>query len=113
MATMDTAPAPSGQSPLRRYWWLVGLVIAIAVVVVLAPAASSDPDGLDRVAQDQAFAETAEDPAYAFLPDYSVPGIDDEYWSLIAAGLTGVAIVFIVAVLLGAFLRMSRRGRAP
>ena len=29
-------------------WWLVGLAIAILVVVVLAPLASPDPDGLER-----------------------------------------------------------------
>lgn len=113
MATVNPGSAPSEPSLLRRYWWAVGLVIAVAVVFILAPAASSDPDGLDRVSQDQAFDESAEDPAYEFLPDYSVPGIDDEYWSMIAAGIVGVAIVFIVAVLLGIFLRMSRKARAP
>ena len=81
--------------------------------IVLAPAASSDPDGLDRVSEDEGFAEHGEDPAYEFLPDYTVPGIDDEYWSLIAAGITGVAMVFILAVLFGLFLRYSRRSRAP
>ena len=35
---------------LRRYWWLVGLGIAAIVVIVLAPLASSDPDGLESVA---------------------------------------------------------------
>ena len=40
------------------------MVIAIAVVVLLAPAASSDPDGLDRVSGDEGFAEKAEEPRF-------------------------------------------------
>ena len=42
---------------IRRYWWLAGLALAALVVVVLAPLASSDPDGLERVAIDAGFAE--------------------------------------------------------
>jgi hypothetical protein len=35
---------------LNKYRWvIVGLVAAAVVVLVLAPAASSNPDGLDRV----------------------------------------------------------------
>ena len=41
---------------IRRYWWVAGLVVAAAVVVILAPMASSDPDGLERVAIDGGFA---------------------------------------------------------
>jgi hypothetical protein len=29
-----------------RLWWVAGLAIAILVVVMLAPLASGDPDGL-------------------------------------------------------------------
>lgn len=112
MASTASNP-PTDPSFLRRYWWVAGLFIAVAVVFVLAPAASSDPDGLDRVSEDEEFAEHGEDPWYEFLPDYTVPGIDDEYWSLIAAGVIGVAIVFIVTVLFGVALRASRKARAP
>ena len=40
----------------RRRWWLVGLAVALLVVIVLAPLASSAPDGLERVAIDAGFA---------------------------------------------------------
>lgn len=100
----------TSQSFFRRWWWVIaGLVIACAVVVVLAPAASSDPDGLDRVSEDKEFAEKGEDPAYEWLPDYSVPGIDDEYASLIVAGLIGVGVTFAVTLGFGALLRASRK----
>ncbi|MCK9521225.1 MAG: PDGLE domain-containing protein [Dehalococcoidia bacterium] len=110
----DNAVAPppgSGkQSWIRRNWWVVaGLVIAAAVVVFLAPAASSDPDGLDRVSEDKAFAEQGKDPGFELLPDYTIPGIDNEWATVVLAGLVGVAIVFVVPVGIGYVLRQSRK----
>lgn len=97
----------------RRYRWvLVGLVAAALVVFILAPAASSDPDGLDRVSEDEGFAEEGKEPRYEWLPDYTVPGIDDEYWSLVVAGLIGVGIVFAGTVGLGWILRQTGGRRA-
>ena len=46
-------------------------------MIVLAPLASSDPDGLERVAEDQGFLERARDAVYSIIPDYAVPGIDE------------------------------------
>ena len=94
-----------------KLWWLVGLAIALVVVFALAPLASSDPDGLEKVAEDKGFAEKAEDPRYEWLPDYTIPGIDDEYWSTVLSGSIGVGIVFVLLVAFGAGLRMMRRAR--
>ena len=100
----------SSQSFFKRWWWVIaGVIIACAVVLLFAPAASSDPDGLDRVSGDQGFAEQAEEPRYEWLPDYSVPGVDSEYASLALAGLIGVAIVFGMALAAGAAIRRSKR----
>ena len=41
--------------------WVAGLAIAALVVVVLAPLASPDPDGLERVAEDTGFIATAQE----------------------------------------------------
>ncbi len=89
---------------IRRYWWLAGLLIAAAVVVVLAPLASDDPDGLERVAIDAGFAEQGTDAGLQILPDYSVPFLGDSPASLIVAGLIGVALLFGTVWLLGRFL---------
>jgi cobalt/nickel transport system permease protein len=94
---------------IRRYWWVAGLLIAAAVVVVLAPFASSDPDGLERVAIDSGFAEQGSDAVYEILPDYSVPFLGDSTLSLVVAGLVGVALLFGAMWLLGHFL--ARRTR--
>ena len=101
---------PSRPSFLSRHRWaIVGLVIAALVVIILAPLASSDPDGLDRVSEDKGFAEEGKDAPYEFLPDYSIPGIDNERATVILAGLAGMAIVFALTVGFGAVVRQSHR----
>ena len=59
-------------------------------MIVLAPLASADPDGLERVAEDHGFLQTARDALYSIIPDYTVPGVDGNL-STILAGLIGVA----------------------
>ncbi len=92
---------------IRRYWWAAGLGLAAIVVILLAPLASSDPDGLERVAIDSGFATQGQEAAVGILPDYSVPLLGDGPLSLIAAGLIGVILVFGGMWLLGRAL--SRR----
>ena len=95
---------------VRRHWWLVGLGIAALVVIVLAPLASPDPDGLERVGEDVGFIERAQDAVYSIIPDYTMPGIEDPRLSTIAAGLVGVALVFVLTVGLGRLLRRRDTG---
>lgn len=98
------------QSFIQRWWWVIaGVIIACAVVLVLAPAASSDPDGLDRVSGDEEFAEKAEEPRYEWLPDYTIPGVDNEWATVVLAGCVGVGIVFVVTMALGAVARQSKK----
>jgi hypothetical protein len=98
---------PNGRSLLGRFWWVLGLDIAALVVVVLAPLASQDPDGLERVAEDIGFIDAAQDAVYSIIPDYTVPGLDGS-GSTILAGLIGVAIVFLVMVGVGRLLGRRR-----
>jgi predicted outer membrane lipoprotein len=78
---------------LQRYWWLIGLLIALAVAI-LSPLASSHPDGLERIAEDQGFLDRAEDAPYEIVPDYVFPGIQNEAVATIVAGLVGTLVVF-------------------
>ncbi len=94
---------------LGRRWWLVGLAIAALVVVVLAPLASADPDGLERVAEDQGFIGLAQNVFAGLLGDYAIPGVDNTWLSTVLAGLLGVAIVAVVVLVLG---RLVARRRA-
>jgi cobalt/nickel transport system permease protein len=94
-----------------RSWWLAGLLIALAVAL-LSPLASGSPDGLERVAEDQGFIETAKDPPYQIVADYLFPGIENEAAATILAGIVGTIVVFglgYAVAYLVANLRRSRR----
>ena len=88
-----------------------GLAVALLVVFALAPNASAQPDGLERVAEDQGFADQAQDAPLSLLPDYTIPGVEDETLSTVLAGVVGVAVVAGIALLAGWALRArsSRR----
>ncbi len=73
-----------------------GGVIAL-VLAVLSPLASSHPDGLEWVAEQHGFLETAKDAFYNLIPDYTMPGISNSALATIIAGIVGVIIVFGVA----------------
>ena len=77
--------------------WLVGLAIAVALAI-LSPLASANPDGLERVAQQKGFLDTAQGPLYEIFPDYVFPGVSSEALATIIAGIVGVLIVFGVAL---------------
>jgi len=86
-----------------------GILVAF-VLVLLAPLASSLPDGLERVAEDHGFAERASALTAAPLPDYSVPGVGQASLSTVLAGLAGVVAVFLLTLAAGRLL--CGRGRA-
>jgi cobalt/nickel transport system permease protein len=91
-----------------------GLAVAALLVLVVAPLASSEPDGLERVAIDQGFIEEAEDHPIGESPlaDYGVTGVEDEVTGTRIAGLVGVLITFAVgAAIVAAFVVMRNRGK--
>lgn len=105
----DTGPAERPRrSLLRRFWWIPGIAITALVVIVLAPLASGDPDGLEWVAGEQGFVQTAQDALYRIFPNYTIPGIDDPVLSTVLAGLIGVGIVFLIMFGLGRLLARRR-----
>ena len=105
--TPGPVPTPS-HGRLGRWWWAVGIAIAALVVIVLAPLASPDPDGLERVAEDQGFIERAENFFSGLLGDYAIPGVDNEGLSTVLAGLIGVAIVVVIVLILGRVVARRR-----
>ncbi len=89
----------------------VGLAVALVLALVVAPLASSDPDGLERVAIDQGFADDAVDGAAADSPlaDYG-----EDTVGVSMAGAIGIAVTFAVGVgALGMWALMRRRRRVP
>ena len=85
-------------------------------VLLLAPLASQNPDGLERVADDLGFLSQAQEAPFTLLPDYTIPGLDQALASTIAAGAVGVvlsvlgilAIIWVVRRSTGAASRLER-----
>ena len=110
----EPTPAAAPNGLLARYWWVAGLAIAAVVAILASAFASGDPDGLDSVAIEQGFEETGQEPGFEILPDYTIPGLDGTQ-STILAGIVGIAIVFVLMLLLGRLLawRRSRAAARP
>jgi len=109
-----TATTPGGRTVTT--FVAAGLAVALALVFFVAPIASRDPDGLERVAIDQGFIESAEDHAVAGSPlaDYGVSGVEDEETGTRVAGLVGVLVTFGVgAGIVGVFVVLKKKGTAP
>jgi cobalt/nickel transport system permease protein len=85
-----------------------GLLIAL-LLAVISPLASSQPDGLEWVAEELGFLDTARNATYNVIPDYIFPGISNEFAATILAGLVGAGVVFGVAYLTGRSRRQSER----
>ena len=85
--------------------WILGVSIS-AVLVVLAPFASARPDGLEWVAEQQGFLGQAREPFLRLIPDYLVPGLENEAMATILAGALGVLMI------LGAYLAVARTRRS-
>jgi cobalt/nickel transport protein len=82
---------------------LVGLVTSLLVALFLSPHVSQDPDGLDRVAQDEGFEQQATPqpishslPFYAVFDEYALRGVPEGIATPLA-GLVGTVVCFGVA----------------
>jgi hypothetical protein len=111
--------ADSTRDQRRRIWTLAitGAVAALVLAVFVSPFASSAPDGLERVAEDQGFLERAageENQAWrwSILPDYTVGAVKNEKVSTGAAGLVGTILIFGIGFALIKLVsrRVSRTG---
>jgi hypothetical protein len=89
-----------------------GLLVATGLALVVSGFASSSPDGLERVAEDKGFLETAQDHLFVDGPlaGYAVKGVDNQRLSTGLSGLVGVLITFGVGLALFALVRGRRSG---
>jgi hypothetical protein len=87
-------------SKARNTWFLiVGLLVCFGVAGIVSYYASGEPDGLEWVAEQKGFIETAQDSAVAgsAFADYGVSGVADERLSVGLAGVAGVVVTALVA----------------
>ena len=85
------------------------LLAVIVGVVILLPLASAYPDGLETVAQNAAVKEPQR-LWHGLMPDYSLPAIENPYFSTLASGIAGISLVLVLAYLVGvASTRKNRK----
>jgi cobalt/nickel transport system permease protein len=87
---------------------VVGLAVALALVIA-SPWASSDPDGLERVAGDLGLLDRGQGAPFNIFADYAIPGISDPAVATVLAGVIGTLVVFGVAMAV-AYSRRKRPG---
>jgi cobalt/nickel transport protein len=83
----------------NRKFYVIGFIVSLFLAGVVSFYASSSPDGLEKVAQDICFIDTAKDHTNAdgALADYGVKGIENERASVGVAGIIGVIGTAVVA----------------
>ena len=93
----------------QKTFLLSGFVVSLFLAGVVSFYASSNPDGLEKVAEDIGFIETAKDHTYAdgALADYGVKGIDNARLSTGAAGVIGVVATGVIST--GLFMVVRRK----
>lgn len=99
-----------------RMWGFVlcGMVVALALAVFVSPFASRSPGGLEKVAADKGFEQTAtQQPVWSQAPlkDYALPGIHSAGAATAVAGGLGAIFLFGLVLLLGRVL--GRRRASP
>ena len=95
---------------MRRFT-ILALAVAIVLATAFAPFASSSPDGLEKVAERQGFADRgrlAPVQERAPVPDYAFPGVEDARLATALAGLAGALGVFALGAGVAAVVRRPR-----
>jgi cobalt/nickel transport system permease protein len=86
-----------------------GLLISLGIGIFASPFASDRPDGLERVADEMAFAGGEPGPPVtALLPDYGTDRIPSQALANAVAGGIGTVIVFGLSMLLARLLVPAR-----
>ncbi len=94
-----------------RTFVLTGLLVTLLLAGFGSYYASSQPDGLERVAGQTGFLDSAEDSATSESPfaDYETAGVDDER---LGGGVAGVVGVLVTLLLAGGLVLVVRRRSA-
>ena len=97
---------------LTNRFYLAFFAVAVVVAGALSFYASSQPDGLEKVAEDTGFLDTAKDSAVSNSPlaDYGVAGLDNDRLSVGLSGIIGVIFTGLVAFAIFALARRLNKG---
>jgi hypothetical protein len=108
---LSIAPLEKRSRVSARTFVISAVLVAVFLAMIVSQFAVTDPDGLERVAEEQGFGDRAREHSLAdtFFADYATRGIDNEELSLAIAGVTGVVLTLVVGC---GIVGSSPRGRA-
>jgi cobalt/nickel transport protein len=94
----------------NKKFYLIFLLVSIGLAGIVSFYASSSPDGLEKVAGDIGFIETAKDHTLdnSALADYGVAGIENERLSVGIAGILGVIATGVLMYLIIKFISRKK-----
>jgi hypothetical protein len=97
---------------LGRFYFAF-FVVSLIVAGALSYYASSHPDGLEKVAEDVGFLDTAKDSSVSGSPlaDYGISGIENARLSVGLSGVIGVLATALVAYLVFAISKRLRKSK--
>ena len=109
---MEAKIGDSFMSRLSKKFYTFFFLVSLAVAGVLSYYASSHPDGLEKVAEDKGFLDTAKDSAVSGSPlaDYGVAGLDNERLSVGVSGVIGILVTAAVAFAVFAIAKKLKSG---
>jgi hypothetical protein len=99
------------KDPRSRRLFIVGLLVTIAVAVGLAQVSSSDPDGLEYVAEQEGFATDAEGGSGP-LADYGDDLTRRSWVNTAVAGLVGTLATLAIGYGIFRLARAAQRGES-
>ncbi|WP_433335291.1 PDGLE domain-containing protein [Spirillospora sp. CA-294931] len=93
-----------------KRFFLAFLIVSLILAGIVSYYASSDPDGLEKVAEDKGISAKEKDHSLKDSPfgDYGVKGVDDARLSGGLSGVIGVGVVLLAGG--GLFWVVRRRG---
>ncbi|MFF4254370.1 energy-coupling factor ABC transporter permease [Streptomyces sp. NPDC001663] len=97
LVDVPSAPAPVAARTSRRGLWITGLVTSVVLAGFVSFYASSNPDGLEKVARDKGIDRNVEKHASADSPlaDYGVKDVENARLSGGLAGVIGVGVTVV------------------
>jgi cobalt/nickel transport protein len=93
----------------NRKFFAAALLVSALLAGVVSFYASSLPDGLEKVAEDVGFIETAKEHTFGdfTLSDYGISGLENARLSVGFAGLIGVVVTALISM--GLFMLIRKK----
>lgn len=91
---------------LQNKFLAIGVFVTLLLASVVSYYASSDPDGLEKVAEEKGFIDSATEHGLGNSPlaDYGVSGVTDDRLSVALAGAFGVLLMLAISTIMFKFL---------